>query len=96
MSVAHFSPHIPMCMSLYGSHRPSWIIRSFISTLPMRAPLRIDEEKYGALLMLSMPPATTISASPARMACAPLMTALRPEPQTLFTVVHGTVSGSPA
>jgi hypothetical protein len=36
--------------------------------------------------MLSMPPATTTSASPARMACAASITALRPEPQTLLIV----------
>src|SRR6266481_4176552 len=45
--------------------------------------------------MLSVPPATTISASPDLMACAASMTDLRPDPQTLFTVVAGTESGRP-
>jgi hypothetical protein len=43
-----------------------------------------------------MPPATTHSASPALMAWAASITALRPEPQTLFTVKGGTEGGSPA
>ena len=38
-----------------------------------------------------MPPATTTSASPSAMACAPEMTAFRPEPQTLLSVQHGTL-----
>ena len=46
--------------------------------------------------MLSVPPATTTSASPQRTACAASITALSPEPQTLFTVCAGTDSGSPA
>ncbi len=46
--------------------------------------------------MDSIPPATTTSASPRAMAWAPEMTALRPEPQTLLSVQHGTFSGSPA
>src|SRR5690606_15083826 len=46
--------------------------------------------------MFSWPPAMTISASPPRMAWAPRMTALRPEPQTLFRVMAGTVCGRPA
>src|SRR5262245_47503896 len=45
--------------------------------------------------MLSMPPATTISASSALIAWAASITALRPEPQTLLTVCAGTASGSP-
>jgi hypothetical protein len=44
----------------------------------------------------SMPPATITSASPALMAWAASMTVLRPEPQTLFTVVQGTRFGMPA
>ncbi len=43
-----------------------------------------------------MPPATTTSVSPDRMACAPRMTAFRPDPHTLPTVVHGTLLGRPA
>src|SRR5688572_12796884 len=43
-----------------------------------------------------MPPATTRSASPALIACAASITALSPEPQTLFTVTGGIDGGSPA
>src|SRR6185436_9869627 len=43
-----------------------------------------------------MPPATTICASPHWLACAPRTTALRPLPQTLFTVMAGIESGRPA
>ncbi len=46
--------------------------------------------------MLSMPPATTSSASPSRTVLVPKITACRPEPQTLFSVVQGTLSGMPA
>ena len=46
--------------------------------------------------MDSMPPATITSMSPARMACDASMTALSPEPHTLFTVVAPTVLGMPA
>jgi hypothetical protein len=46
--------------------------------------------------MLSMPPATNRSSSPARTAWAASMTAFRPEPQTLLIVVAPTDSGSPA
>ena len=44
----------------------------------------------------SMPPATIRSASPARMADAPIITALSPEPHTLLIVVALTPSGRPA
>jgi hypothetical protein len=46
--------------------------------------------------MLSMPPATMRSASPARIAEAPIITAFRPDPHTLLMVVALTDSGSPA
>ena len=46
--------------------------------------------------MFSIPPATTISASPKAMVCAANMIDFIPEEQTLFTVVQGTVSGIPA
>jgi hypothetical protein len=48
------------------------------------------------MFMLSMPPATTTAASPARIADAPIITAFNPEPQTLLMVVALTLSGSPA
>ena len=46
--------------------------------------------------MLSTPPATTRSASPARTARAAIATASAPEPQRRLTVDPGTVSGRPA
>src|SRR6185437_1533568 len=46
--------------------------------------------------MLSMPPAITSSASPARISAAASMIAFRPEPQTRFIVVAEVVAGSPA
>ena len=46
--------------------------------------------------MFSMPPATTHSASPARIACAASATVFSPLPQTLLIVVDGTLSASPA
>ncbi len=46
--------------------------------------------------MLSIPAATSTSASPAFMAWAASITALSPDPQTLFTVNDPTVTGTPA
>jgi hypothetical protein len=46
--------------------------------------------------MFSVPPATMISASPALMAWAAVITDWRPDPQTLLMVVAGTESGRPA
>ena len=46
--------------------------------------------------MLSMPPAATTSASPSRIWSKPIITALRPEEQTLLTVVAGVRSLKPA
>ena len=46
--------------------------------------------------MLSMPPATTTSASPARISAAASMIAFSPEPQTRLIVVALVVTGSPA
>ena len=40
--------------------------------------------------MFSMPPATTMSTSPARIICDAIATALRPDPQTMLIVVAGT------
>jgi hypothetical protein len=46
--------------------------------------------------MLSIPPATTMLASPARISAAASMIALRPEPQTRLIVVALVVTGRPA
>ena len=46
--------------------------------------------------MISIPPATTTSWSPAKMDWAASWTAFRPEPQTLLTTKAEVVSGRPA
>jgi hypothetical protein len=46
--------------------------------------------------MFSMPPATAMSTSPARIICEAIATALRPDPQTMLIVVAGTSFGIPA
>ena len=46
--------------------------------------------------MFSIPPETTISASPKAIACAACMILFIPEEHTLLIVVHGTVFGIPA
>ena len=53
---------------------------------PMRWPSREPGSTWGARLMLSWPPAMTISESPSRTAWAASMTAFRPEPQTALMV----------
>src|SRR5262245_17730708 len=90
-----FSAVIPMWMSWKASVRPSWIMWSRTFPLPSRSPHRAPGRRKGARLMLSMPPAITISASSALIAWAASITAFNPEPQTLLTVCAGTDSGSP-
>ena len=63
---------------------------------PSRSPTRAPRTTKGAWLMDSMPPASTMSASPASCRCAAEMTAWMPEPQSRFTVSAGTESGTPA
>ena len=60
-----------------------------------QAPSSFAAGYEGALDMLSIPPATTISLSPARMDWAANSTHFRPEPQTLLTVKAGTSWGTP-
>ena len=93
---ATFSAVMPMWMSANASVSPSWSMWSSTSPWPSRWPQRAPGSRYGAPLMLSVPPATTTSASPALIACAASITALRPEPQTLLTVCAGTDFGMPA
>src|SRR5258707_3627468 len=45
--------------------------------------------------MFSRPPATAISISPAIICCAAVTIACAPEPQTRFTVIAGTDTGTP-
>jgi len=63
---------------------------------PMRMPPRALGSRYGAFVMLSMPPATITSTEPAAsMSCANIA-ARMPEPHILLTVVLPVASGKPA
>ena len=94
--LARFSAVIPMWMSPNASVRPSWTIESISVLGPRRAPKRAAGARYGARDMFSIPPATTISASPARIICDAIATAFSPEPQSMLIVVAGTSFGMPA
>src|SRR4026208_1829349 len=50
----------------------------------------------GAWLMLSWPPATTMSLSPLRIACQPSATVRSPEPHSWLTPTRGGPKGEPA
>ena len=63
---------------------------------PILAPFRWPMSNCGALLILSMPPATMALYSPARILFAAIMAALSDEPHTLLMVVQGVETGSPA
>jgi hypothetical protein len=58
-------------------------------------PSRDFGSRCGALLIDSMPPATTISNSPARMSWSAIAMAEMPDRHTLLTVIAGTVIGMP-
>ena len=61
----------------------------------MRVPSREPGSTCGDGLMLSCPPATTISESPCAIACAASITAFNPEPHTTLMVIAGTAFGMP-
>ncbi len=94
--IATRSAWVPMWQSSMAHHRPSWTVVSTRVASPSRRPKRAPGRTYGAPFIDSMPPATTSSASPARISAAASMIALRPEPQTRLIVVALVVSGSPA
>ena len=75
---------------------PSPIIMSSRTPSPMRYPVRALRRRYGALVMLSMPPARTTSKSPARMSDSAKVSARIPEPQTRLIVSAGTSTPMPA
>ena len=79
---AMFSAVIPIWILLYASVSASAIIESTKLALPILKPSRIPATKCGESDIFSCPPAITISASPAKIACAPKCTAFKPEPQT--------------
>ena len=64
--------------------------------LPNRLPVRELGIRWGALVMDSMPPATTTVADPALIRSWPSMIAFMPEPHTLLMVVQPTEIGRPA
>ena len=51
--------------------------------------------KYGALLIDSIPPATTTFACPEMISLAAIITAFKLEPHTLLIVVQGVEYGNP-
>ena len=62
---------------------------------PYLKPSRDFGSRCGALVIDSMPPATTISCSPARISWSAIAIALSPERHTLLIVIDGTVIGMP-
>ena len=79
-----------------ASVNASFTIVSMIVALFIRYPKRAFVIAYGAIDMFSIPPATTISASPAMIMVAASLTHFKPEPQTTLIVIAGTSIGSPA
>ena len=62
---------------------------------PYLNPSRDFGSRWGALVIDSMPPATTISTSPARISWSAIAIALRPDRQTLLMVIDGMLIGRP-
>ena len=62
---------------------------------PYLNPSRDFGSRCGALVIDSMPPATTISTSPARISWSAIAIALSPERQTLLMVIDGTLIEMP-
>ncbi len=93
---AYFSVPEPMCWLSSEHHRPSLIMESTTFLSPMRMPARASGRMYGAFVMDSMPPATTMSAWPDWMSMSASMIVLMPDRQTLLIRVDGTLIGMPA
>ena len=93
---AYFSVPAPMATWSKAQNRPSYIIESTTFLSPMRMPARASGSRYGALVIDSMPPATTTSAWPDWMRRSAIMIELMPDRQTLLMVVDGTDIGMPA
>src|ERR1017187_2286529 len=70
-------------------------MESTICALPRRYPFRACGSRYGALLMDSIPPATTIELFPVCIACAARATDFNPEPQTLLIVMAPVAGDNP-
>ncbi len=71
-------------------------MESSISVSPSREPSRAFGRTNGAFVIDSMPPATAISRSPARIIWSAIAMAEVPDRQTLFTVMAGVSLGMPA
>ncbi len=56
-----------MCLPVKVDQSPSWIMASTTSAGPLPAPHLMVGSRYGALVIDSIPPATTVSTSPARI-----------------------------
>ncbi len=69
---------------------------SYTCWCPIRYPARAFGIRYGALVMLSMPPATTTSFDPATSPSCASIVAFIAEPHILDSVVQWTDVGSPA
>src|SRR5438128_7513736 len=70
-------------------------MESTICALPRRYPLRACGKRYGALVIDSIPPATTMELFPVCTACAASATAFNPEPQTLLIVMAPVAGDNP-
>ncbi len=86
----------PIGWSVNASQRPSWAIESTSVALPYLVPSRDFGSRCGALVIDSMPPATTTSHSPSRTSWSASAMALIPDRHTLLTVSAGTDIGTPA
>ena len=63
---------------------------------PYLKPSRDFGSRCGALVIDSMPPATMMSCTPARISASAVAIALTPDRQTLLMVIEGSDIGSPA
>ena len=90
----HSSVSAPIACWVTWSKSASYAIESTSVVSPYLKPSRDFGSRCGALVIDSMPPATTISTSPARISWSAIAIALRPERQTLLIVIDGTSSES--
>ena len=86
----------PIRRPVLASSRPSVNMQSWTSPWPIRMPPRALGSRNGALLILSIPPATIISLVPALIRSWASMVAFMPEPQSLLMVVAPVSTGMPA
>ena len=91
----HSSVSRPIACCVAWSYSASYAIESTSFTSPNLMPSRDFGKKCGALVIDSMPPATTTSTSPARISWSAIAIALRPERHTLLIVIDGTFIGMP-